>query len=433
VGKGSVRPCALPKTEPRSFLLPQEIDIYKQYGAVIVRDDDEFNEPYLPERYKEIVRKKKQRRLLKKIGMIATGIVALIVVFVLLSGFFTSSPQPVPAPTPSPTATNTPQQTTAAPATTTPLPTSTPVKTAVPATITTTKHVTIAPEITTETPEPVLTARANTYVTPQGDVPRITEKEAQAIAIVAFPNLPTGDMSVELATDPIFGQVWKYLLRADTTTEASGFIDAKTGTIVTFNRTIHPGARPQNPVLTMGNARQIADSTINNRNTGGILSINMTDGRYLPLPTPGGTVAGTYRFVYSRIIQDYPCDTDGFIVSVDAVNGQITEWVQHWQSPDNAFMIIETPVVPKYDAIYTVQAKARTIYPGSISTLQIVSAERVWKDEHSPGTTPRPSSIALAWKVVFDDETIRGHPEARRGVGWVDTSSGELIEITYQH
>jgi hypothetical protein len=397
-----------------------------------VRDDDEFNEPYLPERYKEIVRKKKQRRLVKKIGMIAAGIVALIVVYILLSGFLGGSPQPIPTPMPSPTPAVTPQLTTAVPATTAPVATTMQAKTAVPTTVLTTKPPTIATEIATETPEPVLTARANTYVTPKGDAPKITEKQAVAIALVAFPNLPSGKMSVELATDPIFGQVWKYTLQADTTMEASGLISAETGTVVTYNRTIHPGARPQNPVLTMGNARQIADSTINDRNTG-ILSVNMSDSRYVPLSTPGGNVAGTYRFVFNRVIQDYPCDTDGFIVSVDAVSGAVTEWVQHWESPDNAFMILDTPIVPKYDAIYAVQAKAKTIYPGSIGSLQIVSAERVWKDEHAPGTTPRPSSIPLAWKVVFDDETIRGHPEARRGVGWVDTYTGEIIEITYQH
>jgi hypothetical protein len=397
-----------------------------------VRDDDEFNEPYLPERYTEIVRKKKQRRLFKKMGMIAAGIVALIVVYILLTGFLGGSPQPAPVPTPSPTPTGTPQQTTTVPATATPVTTVTPVKTAVPATVITTKPLTIATEIATETPEPVLTARANTYVTPKGGALKITEKQAEAIALVAFPNLPTGAISVELATDPIFGQVWKYMLRAGTTTEASGLISAETGTVITYNRTIHPGARPQNPVLTMGNARQIADSTMNDR-TPGILSVNMSDGRYVPLSTPGGNVAGTYRFVFNRVIQDYPCDTDGFIVSIDAVSGAVTEWVQRWESPDNAFMILDTPTVPKYDAIYAAQAKAKTIYPGSIGSLQIVSAERVWKDEHAPGTTPRPSSIPLAWKIVFDDETIRGHPEARKGVCWVDTFTGEIIEITYQH
>ena len=390
-----------------------------------MKDDyDEFNEPYLPARYKEIVRKKKQRRLLKKIGMIAVVIIAIVVVYFVLSGIFGGSPQPVLTPTPSSTPTLTPLQTTAA---------ATPVKTSVPTTGTTTTPATVTAVTTTETPEPVQTASANTYVTPKGDTsPKITEKQAQAIALAAFPDLPAGSMSVELATNPDFGQVWKYTLRADTTVEASGLLDAETGMILTFNRTIHPGGRPQNPVLTLENARQVADSTINNRNNG-ILSINMSDGHYVPLSTQSGNVAGSYRFVYNRIIQDYPCDVDGFIVSVDAVSGAITEFVQRWQTPDNAFMIIEDPVIPKYDATYTVQAMAKSIYPSSISGLRILSADRRWKDEHDPATTPRPSSIPLAWKVVFDDDTIRAKAGTPPAVGWVDTHSGELIEITYQH
>jgi len=401
-----------------------------------VREDDEFNEPYLPARYKEVVRKKKQRRLLKKIGIISIAVVVIIVIFVFASGMFGGSPQSSPAPAATPTVLPavTPG-TTAAAATTaaTPgLPVAT-IKTTVPTTITTTKTTPAITVSTTETPEPVLTARAAVITTPITNGPKITEKEAQAIAVVAFPNLPAGRTSVDLATDPVFGQVWKFMLQAGTATEASGLIDAQSGTVVAFNRTIHPGGRPQNPVLSIGNARQIADSTINDRNTG-ILSINMSDGRYIPLPIPGGSVAGTYRFVYDRIIQDYPCDNDGFIVSIDSVSGAVTEWEQRWESPDNAFMILDTPTVPKYDAIYAVQARAKTIYPSSISSLQVVSAERVWKDAHSPGTTPRPSSIPLAWKVVFTDETIRANPSILKpGVGWVDTYTGEIIDISYPH
>jgi hypothetical protein len=399
-----------------------------------VRDDsDEFNEPYLPERYREIVRKKKQRRLLKKIGMIVLSLIAIVAVFIILSGFLGGSPQPAPSPTPSPTPTVTVLQTTVAPSKVTTAVTAPPVLTTAPAPAKTTKPAMDTPVTTTESPEPILTASAGTYVTPKGDTsPKITEKQAEAIALAAFPNLPAGDMTVELITTPDFGQVWKYLLKADTTTEASGLLDAESGTIVTFNRTIHSGARPQNPVLTIGNARQIADSTINSRNTG-ILSINMSNGHYVPLVTQSGNVAGTYRFIYNRIIQDYPCDADGFIVSVDAVSGAITEYVQHWQTPDNAYMIIEDPVVPRFDATYTVQAKAKSIYPSSISSLRVLSAERVWKDRHNPATIPRPSTIPLAWKVVFDDDIIRAKADPTPSVGWVDTHSGELIEITYQH
>ena len=405
-----------------------------------MREDDEFNEPYLPARYKEVVRKKKQRRLLKKIGIISIAVVVIIVIFVLASGMFGGSPQPSPEPTTNTslaaTLVTTPaitkETTTPAPVMQTTVATPTTIKTAVPPT-TIVKPDTVAIITTTEMPEPVLTARAAVITTPKTDGPKITEKDAQAIAVVAFPNLPAGRTTVDLATDPVFGQVWKFTLQAGTTTEATGLIDALSGTVVAFSRTIHPGGRPQNPVLTMGNARQIADSTINDRNTG-ILSINMSDGRYLPLPAPGGSVAGTYRFVFDRIIQDYPCDNDGFIVSIDSVSGAVTEWEQRWESPDNAFMILDTPTVPKYDAIYAVQAKAKTIYPSSISSLQVVSAERVWKDGHTPGTTPRPSSIPLAWKVVFTDETIRANPQILKpGVGWVDTYTGEIIDISYPH
>jgi len=269
-------------------------------------------------------------------------------------------------------------------------------------------------------------------VTPS-TAPKISEQQAKTIALAAFPHLPAGDMQVELSTSPDFGQVWKYTLRADTTTEASGLLDAETGAIYTFNRTINPGARPRNPVLTQEDARQIAYSTINNRNTGIILSVNMSDGRYVPLVTQSGNVAGSYRFIYNRIIQDYPCDADGFIVSVDAVSGEITEYVQHWQTPENAFMLAEDTLVQYYEATYTVQANAKAIYPSSLPGLRIISADICWKDRHDPAVIPRPATIPLAWKVVFDDDTIRANPNLAPGVGWVDTHTGDLIEMTYQH
>jgi hypothetical protein len=399
-----------------------------------VKDDsDDFNERYLPARYKEIVRKKKQRRLQKKIGTIAIAVIAVVVVYIVLSGVLTGPPPAAPAPAPSPTPTVTPLPTTAAATPATPLPTATPVKTTVPPTSTTIMPTAGRTITATDTPEPIQTASLNTYITPAGETsPKITENQAKAIALAAFPDLPAGTMEVELATSTDFGMVWKYTLRADTTTEASGLLDAETGTILTFNRTIHPGARSQNPALTLDNARQIADSTITSRYNG-VLSINMSDSRYIPLSTPVGNVAGSYRFVYNRIIEDHPSDADGFIVSVDAINGAVTEWVQRWQTPENAFMITEEAVVPRYDAIYTVQAKAKSMYPSSISTLTILSTDIRWKDRHDPAATPRPSTVPLAWKIIFDDETIRANPALSPGVGWVDAQTGELLEITYQH
>jgi YcdB, YcdC repeated domain len=396
-------------------------------------DSEEFNEPYYPARYRELIRKKKQRRLLKKIAMIAVMVIAVIVVVIVLGGVLSGSPQPAPSPMPTPTPTVTPLPTTVAVTTVaSTMPSTAPIITTVPTTGTTIKPTTKTTVTATEIPEPIMTASANTYITPKGAGPRITEQQAKIIALAAFPSLPTGDMRVELSDSPDFGQVWKYTLRADMTIEASGLLDAETGTVVTFNRTIHPGARPQNPVLTMANARQIADSTINNRNTG-ILSINMSDGRYVPLVTQSGNVAGNYRFIFNRMIEDYPCDADGFIVSVDAVSGVITEYVQHWQTPDNAFNIIEEPAVPRFDATYAIEAEAKSIYPSSVSSIRIISADRRWKDRHDPASIPRPSSVPLAWKVVFDDDTIRANPNLAPGVGWVDAHTGEIIGFEYKH
>jgi len=82
-------------------------------------------------------------------------------------------------------------------------------------------------------------------------------------------------MTVELATTPDFGRVWKYSLSAGTTTEASGLLDADTGTVVTFNRTILPADGRRTPVRGMEAARQIAESTGRPAVcTNGILSIN---------------------------------------------------------------------------------------------------------------------------------------------------------------
>ncbi len=393
-------------------------------------DSDEFNEPYLPARYKEIVRKKKQRRLLKKIGMIAVAIIAVVAVYIILSGILAGSPQPAALPTPVVTPL---QNTVAATTIATSLTAATPAVTNLPTTVTTIKPTVNTTGTATNILEPVQTASANTYVTPAGDTsPKITEAQAKEIARGAFPDLPPGDMTVELATTPDFGRVWKYSLSAGTTTEASGLLDADTGTVVTFNRTILPGGRSQNPVLGMEAARQIAESTVDSRYNG-ILSINLSDSRYVPLSTPGGNVAGSYRFIYNRIIQGYPCDADGFIVSVDAISGAITEYVQRWQTPENAFMIAEDVMVTRSEAVYTVQARANTLYPSTSSGFRLLSTDIRWKDLHDPATTPRLSSIPLAWKIVFDDDIIRAKTNPTPAVGWVDAQSGELLEITYQH
>lgn len=397
-------------------------------------DSDELNEPYYPARYRELIRKKKQRRLIRKIGMAAVAVVAVVVMFFLLSGFLSGLSSHVPA-TPAPTA---------APAVSPPM--TTPVATAIatipPAAITvpSTVRTTLAASKTvtataapTSIPEPILTASAGNYMAPKADSsPKITEQQAKIIASTIFPDLPAGDATVHVASNTDFGLVWVYTLRAGSVTEAGGIIDAMSGEVLTFNRTIHPGGRPTNPVLTLQDARAIADKTISDKSNV-ILSINMTSSRYVAISTQSGTIAGYYRFIFTRTIDNYPCDADGFIVSVDAVNGAVTEYVERWQTPDNAFAMVGDALIPRYDATYAIQTRAKSVYPSSVTSVRILSSDLLWKDRHDPATTPRPATIPLAWKVVFDDDVIRANPKLSPGVGWVDSQSGEIIGFDYQH
>jgi hypothetical protein len=314
-------------------------------------DSDEFNEPYYPARYKEYIRKKKQRRLIKKIGMIGIAIIAVVIIFLALGPVVPGFLQPPAQPTPQPTMAATPVITSlSAPPAVTAIQTTLPLVTTRQAPVVTTKPAT-ATTTATGTPEPVQTASANTYITPQADTsPKVTEQQAKIIAATVFPDLTAGDVTVESGTNPDFGLVWVYTLRAGTVTEAGGLIDAMNGRVLTFNRTIHPGGRPQNPVLTLPDARAIADKTVSDKNNV-ILSINMSSSRYVPLSTQSGTIAGYYRFIYTRTIDEYPCDADGFIVSVDAVSGAVTEYVEHWQTPDNAFAMVGDALIPRFDAV----------------------------------------------------------------------------------
>jgi len=68
-----------------------------------------------------------------------------------------------------------------------------------------------------------------------------------------------------------------------------------------------------------------------------------------------------------------------------------------------------------------------------VSGLRIVSAEIKWKDQHPYGVTPRPGSIPLAWKVVFDDDIIRTNSSAKPAVAWVDAQTSSILDFEYQH
>jgi hypothetical protein len=90
------------------------------------------------------------------------------------------------------------------------------------------------------------------------------------------------------------------------------------------------------------------------------------------------------------------------------------------------------PLVTRSGATFAILKKAQESYPAS-NGLSIISAEIRWKDHPSQGSIPRPGSIPLAWKVLFTDEIIRGKQPLEPAVGWVDTQTGTILDINYQH
>ena len=63
----------------------------------------------------------------------------------------------------------------------------------------------------------------------------------------------------------------------------------------------------------------------------------MTLSRYEPWETAAGPVAGEYSFTYRRMYSGYPTDEDGFMVTVDAVTGDV---IGYRPALDNAGLLV---------------------------------------------------------------------------------------------
>jgi hypothetical protein len=159
----------------------------------------------------------------------------------------------------------------------------------------------------------------------------------------------------------------------------------------------------------------------------------MTESQYIPLRVPQKTVTGRYVFIYNRIVQEFPCDNDGFTISVDALTGEVIGYERRWNSPDSAFSVTVDPLVTRSGATFAVLKKAQELYPESVDGLSIISAEIRWNDHQSQGSISRPSSIPLAWKILFTDEAIRSKPLPLPAVGWIDIQTGKILDFHYQH
>lgn len=260
----------------------------------------------------------------------------------------------------------------------------------------------------------------------------ISIEQAKLRARQAFPAWTIDRVRIKYIDGTQYVRSWEFSLYKDDKELVHGSLDADTGELSTYAIGVTRMGRPENPSVTIDAAQQEADREIEKRN--GVTPIVLSDSRLDPLGMPGEKIAGRYVFVYHRVIQNVPCDSDGFTIVVDSVAGNVIEYRKSWSLPENAVAALSKPAIPKDAAIKTVEQEAAAIYPASTASLKIVSAELRWKDFHNPDkVVPMPKSIPLAWKVQFDDESIRAQQWPNPATGWVDAQNGTLLDMYYRH
>ena len=268
--------------------------------------------------------------------------------------------------------------------------------------------------------------------TPGQETARITADGAKKIVFEEFPLLHADSVRVRYRNNTGSVRAWVFTMYRDNTAILSGAMDPETGRIISFTRNISWEGRQADPLMDINAAQKIADRYIFDKNTGSV-PLNMSEVHYIPLQVPQKTVAGHYVFIYNRMVQEIPCDSDGFTISVDSVTGDVIEYERRWNTPDSAFSLVTEPLVTRTGATFAVLKKAQETYPTAADGLTIVSAEIRWKDDASQESIPRPGSIPLAWKILFTDEDIRATPLSSPAVGWVDIQTGNILDFYYQH
>ena len=465
----------------RSFFTGKDNNNTQSFEAAAVnKNPKETGSTYLPERYKQQIEAKKKRRLVKKIAATSVVIAICVVVYLVLSGGLLNSKNQSPLILPGPDALF-PGNTSALPPGELNFPQSQNITTrenpgisiggGVPAQPTVemlsldnataflrqeypaSAYTIISVNITDRYGNRNLyefrirktgsvpgdtgfsafvDAKTGDPYTPGQDSAKITADRAKLLIKEAFFIQNMDTVRVRYNYNPESVRAWIFSINHDNTSALTGTLDPETGQLLSFSRKISWEGRQADPLLDISAAQKIADRYIIDKNRGP-LPVNMSDGQYYPLQVPQKTVAGHYVFVYNRIIQGIPCDSDGYTISVDSINGEVTGYDRRWNSPDSAFSVAVDPLVTRYEATFSILQRAKETYPESVNELTIVSAEIRWKDHQMPGSLPRPGSIPMAWKIQFTDAIIRAKPLSSPAVGWVDVQTGKILDFYYSH
>lgn len=259
----------------------------------------------------------------------------------------------------------------------------------------------------------------------------IPKEMVSEVALAEFPNEGVSTPGIWYDDNPQEGSVWRFTLASGNMTLVSGSVDATKGEIRAFTRNIPLYGRPADPALTQEMAQAIAEKYVTARSSG--LPLVLTSSRYDRWGTESVPAAGMYTFFWERRYLDYPVDTDGITVVVDALNGDIIGYDKRWTTAEYAFSQAIVPTVARHDATYAAMEGARAVYPDQIGSVRILLSELRWNNGQMKGTIPRPGSVPLAWKIVFDDEILRTNASLAPGVAWIDIQTGNVTALEYRH
>jgi len=167
------------------------------------------------------------------------------------------------------------------------------------------------------------------------DSPAVSPDQAKNNLLKAFPQFNPYQVNVTYSSLTRYSPAsYVFDLLKNNESFMQGGLNPATGSIDWYAIGIKRIGRPEKPAITLETAQYAAEKEIESRN--GILSLNKSEARYDPLgmPDSGGiAVAGTYVFVYDRLIKTTPCNSDGFTVAVDSISGAVVEYRKTWIKP----------------------------------------------------------------------------------------------------
>jgi hypothetical protein len=252
-----------------------------------------------------------------------------------------------------------------------------------------------------------------------------------AVILAEFPNEGISTPGIWYHNEPPTESSWKFTLASHNMTLVYGSVDATKGEIRAFVRNIPQFGRPADPAVTQETAQGIAEKFVTARTSG--LPLSLISSRYDRWGTESVPAAGAYTFFWERTYLDFPVDTDSITVVVDALTGEVIGYDKRWTTAEYAFSQAVVPTIARHDATYAVMEAARAVYPEQIGSVRILSSDLRWNNGRMKGTIPRPGSVPLAWRIVFDDELLRANASLAPGIAWIDIQTGNVTAIEYRH